>query len=412
MNRKFGPTQHGQGSFFDEYINGKKYYSYKWTDSTGKRLRKRFPHSAEGEKERELFAKEIIAKMTAGIQTTCTETFGEWLLTYIKNYRKTNVDSDTYNRFLQYCANVPDTVANTMLDKLGPEQLQAMITGMQTDSSFRRDGKKKPLSYSTVKKIYELLFAALDKARVLKKIQSNPMEAVEKPTATIQIEKQIFSQEELKQFLKALKTLSRGKYSKRMRKDYLNLFFFLYAFGFRIGELLALTWDDIDLERQVIKIHKSKKSNRAGQLFGDTKTIKGTRTVPILSDAAYNRLAQMQKKSGNKGFLFPTASGKALGYFQVQRTFQKVCELAGIKKTLHEFRHTFGTNMAKAIGNDGKTIPIAELSRIMGHSKISTTQNFYVHSDETSNAALLDSFANKARRKHTKPVGLHTMSSR
>lgn len=179
MNRKFEPTAYGHGSFFDETIDGRKYYSYKWSDSTGKRFRKRFPYSAEGEKERELFAKEIIAKMTAGIQTTCTETFGEWLLTYIKNYRKTNVDSDTYNRFLQYCANVPDTIANTMLDKLHTEQLQAMITGMQTDASFRRDGKKRPLSYSTVKKIYELLFASLDKARVLRKIQNNPMEAVE-----------------------------------------------------------------------------------------------------------------------------------------------------------------------------------------------------------------------------------------
>ena len=107
----------------------------------------------------------------------------------------------------------------------------------------------------------------------------------------------------------------------------------------------------------------------------------------------------MKAESGNQGFLFATKSGNALGYFQVERTFKKVCELAGIKKTLHEFRHTYGTNMAKAVGHDGKPIPIAELSRIMGHSKISTTQNFYVHSDEGQNEALLKSFANMKRRK-------------
>lgn len=91
----------------------------------------------------------------------------------------------------------------------------------------------------------------------------------------------------------------------------------------------------------------------------------------------------------------------AVGYFQVQRTFQQVCELAGIKKTIHELRHTYGTRMANKVvgGNDGKPIPIAELSRIMGHSKISTTQNFYVHSDEGQNEALLKSFANMKRRK-------------
>lgn len=55
--------------------------------------------------------------------------------------------------------------------------------------------------------------------------------------------------------------------------------------------------------------------------------------------------------------------------------------------------------MARAVGSDGKLIPVAELSRIMGHSKISTTQNFYVHSDEAQNKALLKSFSNPARRK-------------
>lgn len=55
--------------------------------------------------------------------------------------------------------------------------------------------------------------------------------------------------------------------------------------------------------------------------------------------------------------------------------------------------------MARAVGSDGKPIPVAELSRIMGHSKISTTQNFYVHSDEAQNKALLKSFSNPARRK-------------
>ena len=399
LKRKFQPV-YGQGTFYEESIDGKKYFVYQWSDPAYKKpRRKRFPATKDGEKARELFAKDIINKKAAGIQTICHETFGQWLLFYIDNFRKVNVDSDTYNRFLQYCNNVPDNIANTMLNKLSAEQLQTMITGLQTDPSYRRDGKDKPLSYSTCKKIYELVFAALEKARVLRRITLNPMEAVNKPTAGSQSKKQIFSNYELKCFLKALLKLSKSTYRKKMRKDYVNLFFFLYSFGFRIGELLALRWDDIDLVNQVIRINKSKKSNKAGQYIGETKTAKGVRTVPILSDAAYNRLSKMQEESGNKGFLFSTKSGNALGYFQVERTFRKVCEVAGIKKTIHEFRHTFGTSMAKAIGRDGKPIPIAELSRIMGHSKISTTQNFYIHSDDSSNASLLNSFANFQRRK-------------
>ena len=397
-NKKFTP-EFGKGTFYEEEVNGYKYYVYEWSTPDKRRNpRKRFPFTAEGRKAREVFAKDVISKMEAGVQTRSDETFGEWLLFYLENYRKTGVGPDTYNRFLQYASNIPTSVANTLLDKLKGEQLQEMITGMLTDPCYRRDGKHKPLSHSTCKKIYELIFASLEKARILRKIKFNPMESVDKPT-TEQKEKQIFSNSELKRFLKALRVLSKGRYRKRMRKDYLNLFFFLYCFGFRIGELLALQFDDIDLDNQVIRVHQSKKSNRAGQVFGNTKTVKGTRTVPILSDSAFNRLVQMKSESVNKKYLFTTKSGNALGYFQVQRTFQAICELAGIKKTLHEFRHTYGTRMARAVGTDSRPMPIAELSRIMGHSKISTTQNFYVHSDEEQNEALLKSFSNPARRK-------------
>lgn len=403
MKKNFEPTEYGHGSFLEEIITGKKYYTYKWKDPSGKWRRKRFPYTNDGKKEREAFAKKIITKLKAGIQTTCSETVGEWLLIYVSSFRKTKVNSDTYNRLLQYCANVPDSVANTMLDKVTAEQLQAMITGLQTDPSFRQDGKQKPLSYSTAKKIYELMFAAMDKARILHKIQYNPMEAVSKPVATTQQEKIFFSRVELKGLIKGLKALSKGKYSKRMRQDYLNLFFFLYCFGMRIGELLAMTWSDIDLDNQVIKINKSKKSNKAGQEFGNPKTLKGIRSIPILSDAAYNRLLKMKENAGNSKYLFSTASGNALGYFQVQRVFQKACSISGITgKTIHELRHTFATNMARAVGSDGKPVPIAELSRILGHSKISTTQNYYVHGDETQNEALLNNFANQSRRRKPK----------
>ena len=202
-NRRFVP-EYGHGTFYEEKIGNKKYYVYEWpTPDKQRNPRKRFPYTPEGLKARELFAKDIINKMDSGVQTRSTETFGEWLLYYLNTYRKTGVENDTFNRFLQYANNIPTSVANTLLDKLKGEQLQEMITGMLTDPCYRKDGKHKPLSYSTCKKIYELVFASLEKARILRKIQYNPMEAVNKPTDTTQQEKQGFSREELKQFLKA-----------------------------------------------------------------------------------------------------------------------------------------------------------------------------------------------------------------
>ena len=401
--RKFVP-EFGQGTFYEERIGDKKYFVYEWcTPDKRRNPRKRFPYTKEGEKERELFAKDIISKMNAGVQTRSTETFGEWLLYYLSTYRKANVDPDTFNRFLQYANNIPTSVANTLLDKLKGEQLQEMITGMLTDPCYRRDGKKKPLSNSTVKKIYELIFACLDKARVLHKIRDNPMESVDKPTNTEQQKKQTFSNQELKLFYKSLIRLTKSKKRGRIRQDYTILFALLYMLGVRVGELLALRHTDVDLTKQVVYINKSKKSNKAGQHIGNTKTVKGTRSIPILFDSAYNRLARMQEKANNEGYLFPTTSGNALGYFQVERVFKKTCELAGIhNKKIHELRHTFGTHMARAVSSDGKPMPIAELSRIMGHSKISTTQDFYVHSEEDQNEVLLASFANQKRRKKPK----------
>lgn len=232
-NKKFTPG-FGQGSFYEETVNGYSYYVYEWpTPDKRRNPRERFPHTPEGMKAREVFAKDVISKMEAGVQTRSNETFGEWLLYYLSTYRKAGVDPDTFNRFLQYANNIPTSVANTPLNKLKGNQLQEMITGMQTDPAYRNDGKKKPLSYSSCKKIYELLFASLEKARILRKIQYNPMEAVDKPKNSTdqKKEKEVFSKDELKLFIKAYKRLLKAKYCKRMRKDYFNLFFFLYSLG-------------------------------------------------------------------------------------------------------------------------------------------------------------------------------------
>ena len=122
----------------------------------------------------------------------------------------------------------------------------------------------------------------------------------------------------------------------------------------RLGEILALTWDKVDLKRRFIKLNAE-----------DTKD-REPRNIPIL-DKLHGVLSNIPPALHNSYvFLY---QGKPIKDLQL-RTFKKACEDAGVPYgrkvpggfTFHDLRHTFNTNMRKA-GVDRSVI-----MQITGHS--------------------------------------------
>lgn len=165
--------------------------------------------------------------------------------------------------------------------------------------------------------------------------------------------------------------------------------------GLRIGEVSALQWDDIDLERKVIKVTKtlervqsscfSDDTPRKSVIYiGNTKTKNGTREVPIAKDLVailknFKSICRPEYYviTGTKKFIEP----------RIYRLYSvRMLRSAGIEnvKVYHGLRHTFATNLINA-GVDVKTVSV-----LMGHSNISTTMDLYVHPSAESKSTALN----------------------
>jgi integrase len=129
--------------------------------------------------------------------------------------------------------------------------------------------------------------------------------------------------------------------------------------GMRKGEIVALEWEDVDLERKLIRIERSGK--------GSTKS-KKVRYVPINS-----RLLKvlLDLKSRNDGKLvFPDEKGR-MRTTDFRGEMRKAANMAGLKTIrFHDLRHTFASNYVIKGGN------IVSLQKIIGHSTVNMTMRY------------------------------------
>lgn len=147
--------------------------------------------------------------------------------------------------------------------------------------------------------------------------------------------------------------------------------------GLRLGELCALTWDDISLEEQTIHVQRTMQriqikdaaQNRTQIVITSPKSKCSIRTIP-LPEELVSYLLQFQ----SKGYLL---SGNETVFVEprtMQNHFKKVIRESNIEKAnFHCLRHSFATRCIE-IGFDLKS-----LSEILGHSSVSITMNRYVH---------------------------------
>ena len=150
--------------------------------------------------------------------------------------------------------------------------------------------------------------------------------------------------------------------------------------GIRIGELCALLWKDISLEKGTISISKTMQrvkdnsggGNKTKIEIGAPKSKKSVRTIPIPKFL----VALIRKHAKDRqGFFLATKKGGYTEPRTMQYHFARAIKLLNIPDAnFHALRHTFATRCIEA-GVDSKS-----LSEMLGHSSVSITLNLYVHS--------------------------------
>ncbi len=143
--------------------------------------------------------------------------------------------------------------------------------------------------------------------------------------------------------------------------------------GIRIGELCALTWDDVT--NDYISINKTMyrtkgNTDKTEIKISSPKTTSSNRKIPLPQC-----LIPYINQYRNKGYVLSTDKQQFCEPRLMQLKFAKMIKECEIEKAnFHALRHTFATRCIEA-GVDVKT-----LSEMLGHSDVKTTLNKYVHS--------------------------------
>ena len=150
--------------------------------------------------------------------------------------------------------------------------------------------------------------------------------------------------------------------------------------GIRVGEICALKWKDIDLEKNELHIRHTlqriydKDQKKTKIIIDKPKTRNSVRNIPI-SNKLHEILKKLRKAYKDDNFFLTGDTEKYIEPRSYQYIFKDILRKSKIKKyKFHILRHTFATECIE-VGMDVKS-----LSEILGHANVEITLNKYVHS--------------------------------
>jgi len=300
--------------------------------------------------------------------------FGDWINYWYENHSKPSIRATTQKGYEQwiYIHAIPK-LGHIPLNKLSQADCQKFLNETKANGRTKnRESLGKGLSEKSVRSCYHVIRMSLERAIKDGLIKKNPILGCKLPP-TEQKEMKILSKEEIQRFL--IQAKEEGMY---------ELFLLELTTGLRRGELLALTWDDLNFETGELRISKQIVPVGGTLVLGEPKTKAALRTI-ILPPPMLELLREY-KKGIFSPLMFPSRikPDKPIDPGYVRKRLQIILERAGCKKVrFHDLRHTFAT-ISLEHGMDVKT-----LSTIIGHVSSRTTLNIYTHitSEMQENAA-------------------------
>lgn len=282
----------------------------------------------------------------------------ELLELWLERYMKHTIKIRTYNRYKSICElHLIKDLGEYELEELKPNVLQDFLL-KKIDGNY---------STNTIKGIVSVLKQALRLAITLEFVDKEYCSDLKMSSS---------EEKEISVFTKKEQQVIESFCLNHKKRNYIGIVICLYT-RIRLGELLALTWDDIDFNSNLLTINKTSYSAKVDgktQIIVDKpKTKKSNRVIPIPNQLV--KLLRVIKKESNSKYVITTRNSGMVGNRSYQRTFKFILKKVNVPyRNFHSLRHTFATN-AIELGMDVKT-----LAEILGHTNAMITLNRYSHS--------------------------------
>lgn len=172
------------------------------------------------------------------------------------------------------------------------------------------------------------------------------------------------------------------------------LWHLLISTGLRRGEVLGLTWEDIDLTGRQLRVRRNLQRVKGRLIFGTPKTARSVRTI-ALPESCIVRLAQHKERQKQERaeagddwrpldhqpheLAFTTLTGTALDPRNLNRSLTALCQQANVRRVrVHDLRHTCASLLLE------QGVAVRTIMETLGHSTITMTLDTYGHVMETT----------------------------
>ncbi len=301
----------------------------------------------------------------------------DWFETWINEYKIFELKKGTIENYKRnYRLYINPYIGNCYVKEIRAEHIQ----------KFYNDLMRAGYSYGVINLCAGILSGMFTQLMRNDIIMKNPVKLANIPKKPKRTERRVLSVEEQELFL---------KYSES--SNFHDFYALALATGLRIGELTALTWNDIDLNEEFLTVTGTLKYFKDTGFYKDTpKSDAGNRTVPLIPSICtmLKKLKRAQNKArlaagpkwapvaGLENLVFTNKYGKPLKKRTIAYDIDSITETINNteqsiphfdKFSPHTLRHTFAT---RALENG---IPPKVVQEILGHSSITMTLDLYTH---------------------------------
>lgn len=329
-----------------------------------------------------------------------TLTLTQWLNIWVETYSKPNIRQRSFESN-QSIINRFDPIGGTLLQKLSAVIIQTLYNDMYEEG----------YAASSIHKYHSILVSALKQAIINKHIVTNVAQLA-KPPKIVKDELEVFTDSEIDLLLTVAK-----------KNRFYPALMLAVTTGMRLGEVLGIRWRDIDLDNGFLFVRQNLQATKdKGIIFEPPKTKAGFRKIP-LPDKTIRALEEHKKhwsesylkykkkedteKKQKSDLVFvtklhtPILPGNFTNRFwyrlqmdvefyinrydakplstkeKLKDTLKRCRSTEEWKifnvKNFHALRHTYATKLLSS------GVPITDVSKVLGHAKVSTTLDIYSH---------------------------------